>query len=200
MSKSARKYFSESPFWYFLAHRVSNESGDSIDPILASLNDRAQTLQLPLRFPQGHATAWAILCRLFVTCRPLWPQLGRFSFTQMRLGFARVIQPKGIVDTGFERIVKNIKEPAFVGRTPLESVGDTFLANGSELMAKELTPTSWDGPMMAALLSDERSCALAQRAVEPPSDLIEKTIEEYGRRRPGFFRRQFSHPAGWLFD
>lgn len=135
-------YGSESPFWYFLAHRAKATSEVGIEDVLNRLNSLAEHLGLPVVFRAPHAVAWAVVCRLFNDSQSRSSSLDRMAFSIMRIGFGHVFGPTGFVDTAFHRILQNIQDPAFPGRSRDESVVDTFLANSLKL-ADERSTRHW---------------------------------------------------------
>jgi hypothetical protein len=193
-------YGSESPFWYFLAHRTQADSGDEVGELLDALNHRADEMGLPIAFRAPHAVAWANICRLLNDSQSRANDLDRMAFAVMKIGFAHVFGPKAFVDTAFHRILHNIQEPAFPGRSRDESVVDTFLANGFKLIDEEAVDASLDERILNACLQDAKMHEFGQRACTPARNVWDETASEYARRRPGWLGRQLRDPNGWLFD
>lgn len=193
-------YGSESPFWYFLAHRTQADSDDEVVELLIALNGRAEEIGLPIAFRAPHATAWANICRLFNDSQSRANDLGRMAFSIMKIGFGRVYGPKEFVDTAFHRILHNIQDPAFPGRSRDDSVVDTFLANGLKLVDEHGAAPSLDAEIVGACLSDVEMCQFGRRACTPVQTTWDEAVSEYARRRPGWLGRQFTDPNKWLFD
>ena len=192
-------YASESPFWYFLAHRAVDAAHQTLPPILDGLNQRARELELFIVYKVPHALAWAVACQLFIITQPRSDSLGRWDFGMMLAGFDRVLAPKGFAKISFERILGNIKSPSFPDRSRDDSIVDTFLANGLKLVDEESIDPSMDHAILATCLSDETMLSLGRDVCCPPSDLWDGTVAEYARRRPSTFRRMFTDPNKWLF-
>lgn len=193
------KFTRESTFWYFLAHRALDASSRVLGRVLASLDHRAKELSLPVHYPSQHATSWAVLLQLFAVASPHRGVGGRFGFEMMLAGFDRVFAPKGFAKVVLERSLGNLQSPALPGRTHEETIADTFLANGMKLIDEKLVPSGLDGVILQSCLTDRIMFGLGKEAVRPPACLWAETAAEYGRRRPGFFRRQFTDPNKWLF-
>ena len=194
------KYASESPFWYFLAHRAADHAHQTLPSILDELNERAHKLELPIVYKLPHALTWAVACQLLIITQPRSDILGRIGFGVMLAGFDRVLAPKGFAEIAFKRILGNIESPAFQGRKKNDSIVDTFLANGLKLVGEEAVDPSLDQVLLVACLSDETMLSLGKDACRPPSELWHNTITEYTSRRPGVFRRIFTDPNKWLYD
>ena len=194
------KYASESPFWYFLAHRAIDAAHQTLPPILDGLNERARELELPIVYKVPHTLAWAVACQLFLITQPRSDSLGRMGFGVMLTGFDRVLAPKGFAEVAFKRILANIESPSFPGRSRDDSIADTFLSNGLKLVDEVAVDPSLDHVILATLLSDETMLSLGRDACRPPSELWDNTVAEYTRRRPGALRRMFTDPNKWLFD
>ena len=193
-------YGSESPFWYFLAHRARSGAEAEISGLFTVLNHRAENLGLPVVFQAPHALAWAIICRLFNDTQSRATSLDKMAFTVMKLGFGHLFGPKEFVETAFHRILGNIQAPAFVGRSRDESVVDSFLANGLKLVDERSIDPARDAQIIEACLSDGEMHALGQRACRPSPTLWNDTVREYSGRRPAWLVRQFTDPNKWLFD
>jgi hypothetical protein len=194
------KYASESPFWYFLAHRAADTAHQTLPPILDGLNERARELELPIVYKLPHALTWAVACQLFIITQPRSDSLGRMGFGVMLAGLNRVLAPEGFAEVAFKRILGNIESPSFPGRKRDDSIVDTFLANGLKLVDEEAVDPSLDHVILAACLSDETMLSLGRDACRPPSELWDSSVAEYSRRRPGVLRRMFTDPNKWLFD
>jgi hypothetical protein len=194
------KYASESPFWYFLAHRAADPAHRTLPSILDGLNERARELELPIVYKVPHALTWAVACQLFIITQPRSDILGRIGFGVMLAGFDRVLAPKGFVEIAFKRILGNIESPSFPGRERDDSIVDTFLANGLKLVDEEAVDRSLDHVILAACLSDDTMLSIGRDACRPPFELWDSSVTEYSRRRPGAFRRMFADPNKWLFD
>lgn len=190
----------ESTFWYFLAHSALERSSSVLGRVFASLDHRAQELSLPIHYPPQHAKAWAVLLQLFAVASPYRDSAGRFGFTMMLAGFDHVFAPKGFSQVVLERSLGNVQSPALPGRTHDETIVDTFLANGMKLIDEKAVDPGNDGLILQSCLTDRIMFGLGREAVRPPADLWSETAAEYSRRRPGFFRRQFSDPNKWLFS
>lgn len=193
------KYASESPFWYFLAHRAVDAAHQTLPPILDALNGRARELEIPIVYKVPHASVWAVACQLFIITQPKSDSFGRIGFGVMLAGFDRVLAPKAFAEVAFERILGNINSPSFPGRSRDESIVDTFLANGLKLVDQEAVDPSLDHVILAACLSDETMLSMGRDASLPPSDIWDSTVDEYSKKRPGAFRRMFTDPNKWLF-
>ena len=196
---SAETFMRESTFWYFLAHRALEQSSGPLSRVIASLDQRAKELSLPIHYPAQHATAWAVLLQLFAVAAPYRESAGRFGFEMMLAGFDRVFAPKGFAKVVLERSLGNLQTPALPGRTNDETVVDTFLANGMKLIDERQVDRADDASILQACLTDRIMFGLGKEAVRSPSSLWVDTCNEYGRRRPGFLRRQFSDANRWLF-
>jgi hypothetical protein len=194
------KFMRESTFWYFLAHRALDASSRVLGRVLASLDHRAKELSLPVHYPSQHATAWAVLLQLFAVASPYRESAGRFGFEMMLAGFDHVFAPKGFAKVVLERSLGNFESPALPGRTRDETIADTFLANGMKLVDEKATDPGYDGIILQSCLTDRIMFGLGREAVRPPTGLWAETTSEYGRRRPGFLRRQFSNADKWLFN
>lgn len=167
---------------------------------MASLDHRANELSLPIHYPPQHATAWAVLLQLFAVSGPYRESAGRFGFEMMLAGFDHVFSPKGFAKVVLERFLGNLQSPALPGRTSDETITDTFLANGMKLINEKNVDPANDGFVLQSCLTDRLMFGLGREAVRPPANLWAETSVEYGHRRPGFFRRQFSNPNKWLFN
>ncbi len=196
---SAETFMRESTFWYFLAHRALEQSSGSLSRVIASLDQRAKELSLPVHYPAQHAMAWAVLLQLFAVAAPYRESAGRFGFEMMLAGFDRVFAPKGFAKVVLERSLGNLQSPALPGRTNDETIADTFLANGMKLIDERQVDRADDGFILQSCLTDRVMFGLGKEAVRPPASLWADTSAEYGRRRPGFLRRQFSDANTWLF-
>lgn len=189
----------ESTFWYFLAHRALEQASGPLARVMASLDHRATELSLPIRYPPQHAMAWAVLLQLFAIAAPYRESAGRFGFEMMLAGFDRVFAPKGFAKVVLERSLGNLQSPALPGRTNDESIADTFLANGMRPIDEQQVDRANDAFILQSCLTDRIMFGLGKEAVRPPGNLWAETSAEYGRRRPGFFRRQFADANKWLF-
>lgn len=192
------EYGSESPFWYFLAHRAVDETNRTLPAVLDNLNKRSKVLGLPIVYKIPHALAWAVACQLYNVTQPKSDAFGKMGFGVMLSAFDRVLAPKGFARICFERVLGNIAAPAFPGRSREDSVADTFLANG-KTVGEEVMDSQWP-TILEACLSDDIMLSLGRDACHPSADLWDSTITEYSRRRPGGFRRMFTDPNKWLFD
>ena len=197
---SRLEYATESPFWYFLAHRAVATAEGHLPSMFSKLNRRADELGLPITYREPHALAWAVICQLFIVTQPRSESLGPVGFRVMQAGFSRVLSPKGFVDVALRRIMGNIREPAVSERTPDESIVDTFLANGLKLIDEAQVKPSLDQEILTTCLTDSTMLSLGAAACSPPEELWAGTVIEYARRRPGAVRRSFSNPDSWLFD
>lgn len=194
------RYASESPFWYFLAHKAVDAANQGLPAIFNKLNARAKELDLPIIYRAPHALTWAVLCQLFFITQPKAENLGRIGFEVMLIGFDRVLAPKGFAKMGFERIIGNIKSPSFPDRSRDDSIVDTFLANGLKLVDEESIDPSMDNAILAVCLSDETMLSLGRDVCRPTPNLWDVTVAEYEQRRPGMFLRMFTDPNKWLFE
>ena len=190
----------ESPFWYFLARRALDRSGDKLSRALESLERRATELSLPIQYPRQHATGWAVLLQLFEIATPHREEMGRFGYEMMVAGFDRVFGPNGFSKEALSRLLGNLNSPAFPNRKREETIADTFLANAMRLIDPKAVDPRLDALIMQTCLTDPIMCDLANEAVRPAHELWEATLAEYVRRRPGFIRRQFLDPNSWLFE
>lgn len=172
----------------------------ALPPVLDGLNERAAQLALPLVYREPHAVAWAVVCQLFFITQTKAGGLGRIGFSVMQIGFGKVLGPKGFVETAFQRIIGNIHNPAFGGRASDDSIVDTFLANGLKLIDENHVDPAADEAILSTCLQDRTMHDLGGQACRARPDLWDETVEVYTRRRPGWFRRSFSDPHGWLFD
>lgn len=197
---SAFPYGPESPFWYFLAHRTKTRAELDLGDLLHRLNNRADELGIPIVFSAPHAVAWGVLCRLFNDVQSRSSSLDRMAFSVMKIGFGHVFMPKSFVDTAFQRILQNIQEPAFPGRSRDDSVVDTFLANALKLVEEDSIDKGFDAQILAACLGDDQMHALGCQVCQPARGLWDEAVKEYASRRPGWLRRQFGDPNTWLFD
>jgi len=77
---------------------------------------------------------------------------------------------------------------------------DTFLVNAMKVTDEKVVDPDDYAVIMQSCLTDSVMRVFGGEVVQPPEGLWETTITEYGRRRPGFIRRQFSDPNSWLFD
>ena len=193
------EYATESPLWYFLAHRAVAAAEQRLPSVFSDLNHRAVELDLPIAYQAPHALAWAVICQLYIVTQPRADSFGPIGFRIMRAAFSRVLSPKGFVDLALGRIIGNIKDPSSPGRSPDESMVDTFLANGLKLIDQEQVDPSLDHNILTTCLTDSTMFSLGATACSPPEDLWNGTVIEYDRRRPGAFRRNFSDPNRWLF-
>jgi hypothetical protein len=194
------KYASESPFWYFLAHRTVDAAYQTLPPILDALNGRARELGLPIAYKIPHALVWAVACQLFIITQPKSDSIGRTGFRVMVAGFDRVLAPKGFAEVAFNRIIGNINSVAFPGRSRDESIVDSFLSNGLKIVDQDAVDPSLDHAILEACLSDEIMLSVGREACLTSSDIWDSTVDEYSKRRPGMLRRMFSDPNKWLFD
>lgn len=192
------EYESESPFWYFLAHRAVDQANRTLPAVLDNLNERSKVLGLTIFYEIPHALAWGVACQLYNVTQPKSDTLGKMGLGVMLSAFDRVLSPKGFARICFERIIGNIAAPAFPGRSREDSVADTFLANG-KTMGEEGMDSQWP-TILEVCLSDEIMLSLGRDASRPSVDLLDSTINEYSKRRPGGFRRTFTDPNKWLFD
>jgi len=117
----------------------------------------------------------------------------------MLSGFDHVFAPKGFSEIVLTRTLGNFQSPALPGRTYDETIVDTFLANGMKLVDEKNVDPANDGIILQSCLTDRLMFGLGMQVVRPPEGLWEATTVEYERRRPGFFRRQFTDPNKWLF-
>jgi hypothetical protein len=140
------------------------------------------------------------LLQLFEVAGPYREAAGRFGYEMMLAGFDHVFAPKGFSKEVLGRLLDNLRSPAFPGRTREETVVDTFLANAMKLSDKDAVDPEDNAVIMEACLIDGIMRDLGGKLVQPPEEIWETTVTEYGRRRPGFIRRQFSNPNSWLFD
>ena len=189
-------YLNEYQFWYFLAMRIREQSHDQLRNILPLLSKRARELRLP--FTHGdRAEVWAEICRLYLITRKNLQHMTRWQFAAMLLGFGRMYQPSDFPEKAIERILANIKSPAFLGRTAEQSVVDTFLASGKSVPDDvDLSEQEYHQALITCL-TDERMLLLGTVAVTPPR-IWNDTIENYRLRRPGFLKRLLSNPKNWL--
>lgn len=194
------KFVRESSFWYFLARRALEHSADTLASALGPLEDRAAELSLPIYYPRAHASAWAVLLQLFEVAGPYREVAGRLGFAMMLAGFDHVFSPKGFSEEVLNRLLGNLRSPAFPGRTRDETIVDTFLANAMKPTDESPVDPGEDAVIMQSCLTDNVMRDFGRQVVQPPEGLWETTITEYMRRRPGFIRRQFSDPNSWLFD
>lgn len=193
-------YATESPFWYFLAHRAAATAEEKLPSVFSELNSRAAEMGLPITFRAPHALAWAVICRLFIITQPRSESFGPVGFRIMQRAWSRVLSPQGFVDIALRRIMDNVREPSFPGRSSAESIVDTFLANGLKLVDEQEVSPSLDQEILATSLSDSTMLSLGAAACSPSENLWDGTVAEYTRRRPGMLRRNFSNPDRWLFD
>jgi len=195
------EFSSESAFWHLLARRVERESARSLPDLFAALNGRAVALRLPVAYSPPHATAWAVLCRLFLLTNDGDDTLDRKGFAAMKAGFSRVLRPEAFTSGALERILKNIDAPAVLGRTLEESVADTFLvkAAATTLVEGRDLPAG-DPAVLAECVQDRVMCALAADVCRVRAAAWDEAVVEYARRRPGWVKRRFSDPRTWLFD
>jgi len=180
----------ESQFWYFLARRAA-AADRALPRVFNALTVRAGELGLPIVYKPRHAAAWAVICQLFVLTQPIAPALRRFGFNMMLTAFEGVLGPQGFPRMAFERILGNIQSPSFPDRSRDQSVVDSFLANGLRLVDESRISPSMDSAILETCLADEEMCTLGAEVCQPPSNLLEDTVSEYKRRRPGLLRRYF---------
>lgn len=194
------EYGSESPYWYFLAHRAAADAEATLSDCFVRLNRRASELALPIAYGGPHATAWAVLCRLFNDAQSRAAHLDRLAFSVMKIGLARVFGPKDFVATAFYKLLHNIQDPAFPWRSRDDSVVDTFLANGLKLVDERAIDPSDDARTMSACVVDMQMHSTGECACRPSPTLWDDTVNRYAQRRPGWVRRQLSDPNRWLFE
>ena len=200
MTDQRFKFAKESPFWYFLAYSAVQNGKRELPSTLEALNGRAESIGLPIVYHPGHASAWAVACQLFVITEPRVGSLGQLGWNIMLRGFDGILMPQGFARKAFERVIGNIRSPAFPGRSRDESVADTFLAGGLKLIDEQRVDPAEDAIILQACLQDETMHALGAKACNPDPRLWNDTVDEYSRKRPGVLRRNFTHPSSWLID
>ncbi len=192
-------YIHDSSFWQLIAKEIRRRAENDLIPLFDSLNREMTRLDLPVTFGGQRSTLWAVMCQLFVLYDTEAPSLHRAGYLKMILGFKRALITKGrFPQIAFRRIVANISYPSAPGRTPRESITDTFLANG-------LTPTggytdsSMDALILSTCFSDPAVMSLCDQATAPPTGLWESTTAYYPAHRPDFFQRIYGDLITWIF-
>ncbi len=192
-------YIHDSSFWQLIAKEIRRRAENDLIPLFDSLNREMTRLDLPVTFGGQRSTLWAVMCQLFVLYDSKARSLNRAGYLKMTLGFKRALSTQGrFPQIAFRRIVANISYPSAPGRTPRESITDTFLANG-------LTPTggytdsSMDARILSTCFADTAVMELCGQATDPPIGLWESTTAYYPAHRPEFFQRIYGDIITWIF-
>lgn len=199
-----RKFVGDSTFWYFLCRRTWGLVSAQIAESLEVMNRRATEMKMPLVWQANAAVSWATVCRIHLFAVTDAVEMSKWQFIQMRLGASRAMSPREFFFEAFQRIVANVNQPAFPGRSGIDSVADTF-ALGS---------ASWPGvpnnvddkvlgvlqaPVIQLVVTDPIIHTAALLAVTSEKGAWESAVSEYSRRRPRWFRRNFTNADTWLF-
>jgi hypothetical protein len=181
----------DSSFWHLIAKEVRRMAENDLIPLFDSLNRQMTRLDLPVTFGGRRSTAWAVMCQLFVLYDSKSPSLNRAGYFKMMLGFKRAFITHGrFPQIAFRRIVANISYPSSSGRTPRESITDTFLANGLSPTVG-YTDSSMDAHILSSCFSDPAVMSLCDQATAPPAGVWERTAASYPENRPDFFQRMY---------
>ena len=193
------RYIHDSWFWQMIAGEVGQRAENDLSHLFDSLNRQMTRLELPVTFGGQRSRLWAVMCQLFVLYDSKARSLNRAGYLKMVLGFKRALSTQGrFPEIAFRRIVANISYPSAPGRTPRESITDTFLANG-------LTPTggytdsSMDAHILSTCFSDPAVMSLCDQTTAPPTGLWENTTAYYPAHRPDFFQRIYGDLITWIF-
>lgn len=203
-AKYAPMMTGESTFWYFLARRTWDAVSTQIDESLEPMNLRARECQLPIEWKRDRAILWATVCRVFMLSKLHIPQMSSGDFPNLCRGASALFSSRGFFDMAHQRLIGNVNSPAFAGREPLDSVADTFALGsasyrGPGRSAEGSPPLILQEPMTQWVVTDELVHKASLLAVMSEGGFWEDCLAEYARRRPGWFRRQFTDARKWLF-
>jgi len=199
-------YLNESPFWYFLAVKVSESVENDISPNIKYLNERVTKLGLSIKYETDKTIAWATICQLYLLNILKVNYTGRFALAMMLSGFGHRFNEKGFPKNAFYIITENCNSsPHLMGRILEEKITSTFIVNAfaSERLTHESKLTN-DTTILKKIFdtceNDFKLLSLGMEAITPQDGIWEGTVEEYSKRRPSFWRRTFTHMDNWLFD
>lgn len=195
----SRKHLHEWPFWCLLATRTLTSAESDLWTALDRLTARAAERSLPIRYEPGKGLHWASVCRIYLLSRMNAKDAGTVGYVHMIFGIGRAFRSPRFAKIAFTQINRQVLSPSFEGRTFRESVADAFLQNAAGPLPG-VHPRLFDKSAIAAGLTDTEMLAAAIRAVSPPEDLWEATVEEYYRRRAGYLRTMFSSAKRWRAD
>lgn len=114
------------------------------------------------------------------------------------------MSPPQFFHDAMDRAIGNIGKPAFANREPVDSLADTFALgsvkySGPHLSSDLATEAKLQEPFMAWIVTDEHVHKAVLLVVLSEDGFWETCLEEYAKKRPGWFRRTFTDANKWLF-
>ena len=200
----ATAFSKESTFWYYLCRRTWDAVSKQMDDPVALMNIRAREEGLPLEWTRDAAISWATVCRMYLMLMGHIRKFSRWEFTCFRQGGSAAMSPPQFFHDAMDRAIGNIRKPAFADREPVDSLADTF-ALGSvryglpRFPAEVETEARLQEPLMGWIVTDEHVHKAALLAVLPEDGFWDDCLEDYAKKRPGWFRRTFTDSNKWLF-
>lgn len=195
--KQMSSFAGESTFWYYVARQTEQRVASQILESIETMTRRAAELELPIRWRPERSVPWATACRLYVISKQRID--AQSEFRAFRNGASAIFQPRTFLDDAFTRIVGNVSGPAFSGRSPTDSIADSFAMAALEYRVPDSMAEVIHADVLTHVVTDEVMHAAALLAVAPERELWEGYIRDYRARRPSWFRRTFSNADVWLF-
>lgn len=200
----ATPFTKESTFWYYLCRRTWDAVSKQIDDAIALMNIRAREEGLPLEWTREAAISWATVCRMYLMLRVHLPAMSRWEFTSFRQGGSAAMSPRQCFHDALSRAIGNINGPALANREPVDSLADTFALgsvrySGPRVSSDPTVDVLSQEPLMAWMVTDEHVHKSALFAVLSEDGFWDAGLEDYAKKRPGWFRRTFTDANKWLF-
>lgn len=192
-------YLEESTLWYFIGHHIWQEATDEIDQYTNEMNLRAKALCLPIEWPNSQCIPWAVCCRFYILSKQLPSPPSKSLFKAFNRGMSASMGPQGFFDHAFRRILENVSQPAFPGRSLIDSVADTFALASMKYVIPDPQAELVHPRIIETVVTDEQIHNSAMRACIIKDDFLQQSLATYTERRPGWFKRYFTNADTWLF-
>jgi len=193
------KFLSESTFWYYLGHYLWSEVNNDIEKLISPMNMRARELDLPIEWKNASSIPWAVSCKVYILSKKYAHDEDQKVFNAFRSGMSASIAPRGFFDHALERIIGNVSQPAFPGRSAYDSVADTFAVASINYSISDTQAEYIHTQVLELIVTDDIIHKAALLAVTPNKELWSRCISEYLNRRPNLLKRLFSNADSWLF-
>ncbi len=193
-------YLEESTFWYFIGHQLWHQTTDTVGVLINALNIRAKALDLPVEWSFSQCIPWAVCCRSYVLFKKYDPLITKAVFNAFQRGMSVSMGPHDFFDHAFRRIVGNVAQQAFPGRTAMDSVADTFVLASMKYVLPNIEAEQLHTQVTETVITDKLIHEASVRACTLNAAFFEKSLNDYAERRPGWFRRYFTNADKWLFS
>lgn len=194
------EYTSESAFWYYVGHRLWNATTNEVNESLNPMNVRAAGANVPVEWKPDKAVPWATSCRAYILSKQHISDRGHRHFHAFMRGLSASLGPRGFFDHALQRIMGNVQVPALPNRQLIDSVADTFAAASLSYKISDDLAESIHDSILEWIVTDQVIHSAALLAISTKKNFWDESVDEYGKRRPGWLRRNFFNADNWLFS